>query len=81
MFKGLGSGDNGEFTFLDILAVVSFLIGFQNLNLNLTQEDKQQLENDLTMKADMLLKEIHEHLRQQDNKIDQILEMVKDKKI
>lgn len=81
MFKGLGSGDNGEFTFLDILAVVSFLIGFQNLNLNLTQEDKQQLENDFTIKADMLLKEIHEHLRQQDNKIDQILEMVKDKKI
>lgn len=44
MKKGLGSGENGELTFLDTLAIASFLISMQNLDLNLTQEDKQELE-------------------------------------
>ena len=41
--RGLGSGENGEFTFLDILAILSFIIGAMNLDENLTQGDKQDL--------------------------------------
>ena len=72
--KGLGSGDNGEFTFLDILSMMSFMIGTMNLNENLTQGDKQDLLQEFSSKADLLLKEIHTHLQQQDEKIDKILE-------
>lgn len=72
--KGLGSGDNGEFTFLDILSMMSFMIGTMNLNENLTQGDKQDLLQEFSSKADLLLKEIHAHLQQQDEKIDKILE-------
>ena len=56
--KGLGSGENGEFTFLDMLNILSFLIGTMNLNENLTQGDKQDLLEEFSTKADVLLKEI-----------------------
>jgi len=72
--KGLGSGENGEFTFLDILSILSFLIGTMNLNENLTQGDKQELLEEFSTKADVLLKEIHSHLEKQDNKLNKILE-------
>lgn len=72
--RGLGSGPNGEFTFLDILNMMSFLIGTMNLQENLTQGDKQDLMKKFSEKADDLLKEIHQHLQEQDNKIDKILE-------
>ena len=74
MSKGLGSGDSGEFTFIDFLALVSFWISLQNLELNLTQKDKQDLENELSEKSEQLLDEIHGHLTEQDRKIDLILE-------
>lgn len=72
--KGLGSGDNGEFTFLDIITLVSFYIGIMNYDENLTQSDKQELENQLSNKIDLLLNEIHGHLEMQDKKIDYIIE-------
>ena len=74
--KGLGSGENGEFTFLDMLSILSFLIGTMNLNENLTQGDKQDLLEEFSTKADILLKEIHSHLEKQDNKLDKILEEI-----
>lgn len=72
--NGLGSGDNGEFTFLDLLAMASFFIGLENYDMNLTQDDKQDLMNELSGKAEKLLKEIHNHLAEQDRKMDLILE-------
>ena len=72
--KGLGSGENGEFTFLDILSIMSFMIGTMNLNENLTQGDKQDLLQEFSTKADLLLKEIHSHLQEQDDKLDKLLE-------
>ena len=69
----LGSGDNGEFTFLDIVSIASFLIGVMNLEENLTQGDKQELMENLSSKADLLLKEIHRHLEEQDSKLDEII--------
>ena len=63
---GLGSGQRGEFTFLDTIALASFFIGLMNLDENLTQGDKQELQHDLSEKADLLLEEIHSHLEKQD---------------
>lgn len=71
---GLGSGENGQFTFLDTINLISFTIGLMNLNENLTQGDKQDLLETFSQKADDLLNEIHSHLKQQDIKIDKILE-------
>ena len=71
---GLGSGENGQFTFLDTVNLISFTIGLMNLNENLTQGDKQDLLKTFSQKADDLLNEIHSHLKQQDIKIDKILE-------
>ena len=69
----LGSGDNGEFTFLDTISIISFLVGVMNLDENMTQGDKQELMEELSRKADLLLTEIHSHLEAQDTKIDEIL--------
>lgn len=75
--SGLGSGDYGEFTFLDIITLISFFIGLANLEENLTQGDKQELQEDLSNKADLLLNEIHSHLEEQDKKLDLILQEIR----
>lgn len=58
--------DSNQFDFLDMLGVLSFLIGMMNLDENLTQ-------GDLADKAKLILDEIHGHLQAQDEKIDEIL--------
>lgn len=73
----IGSDINGEFTFIDIIAVISLAIGLENLNENLTQGDKQDLQDDLSKNMDKVLTEIHSHLEDQDKKIDEILEVLK----
>lgn len=72
--SGLGSGENGQFTFLDIVSVLSFFIGLENLDANLTQSDKQELQHDLIEITNKLLTEIHSHLQDQDDKLDKLLE-------
>lgn len=63
--------------FIDALSVASFLIGLQNLELNITQEDFQQMMSSIDKKTETLLTEIHGHLEQQDEKIDEILRRLK----
>lgn len=81
--KGLGSGDFGEFTFLDYITLVSFFIGLENLDLNITQEDmdKQTADLDAHVNAQLhdALTEIHQHLEIQDNKLDKLLELLGEK--
>ena len=62
-----------QLSFIDLLSIASFAISLENLEENMTQSDKQDLQKELSDKADLLLKEIHEHLERQDNKIDEIL--------
>ena len=77
MTRGLGSGDNGEWTFLDVLTLISFIVGLQNLDMNITQEDMANTTAELDAKVDAkfsrALDEIHSHLELQDHKIDDIL--------
>lgn len=72
--SGLGSGDNGEFTFLDIISIISFCVGLQNLDINLAQEDLDNQTQELDRRLRDVVNDIHEHLQLQDNKIDMILE-------
>lgn len=71
--NGLGSGDNGQFTFLDIISLTSFLIGLMNLDENLTQ-------GDLADKAQLILDGIHGHLKEQDEKLDMIIRRLDNEK-
>lgn len=65
-----------QLDYLDILNIISFAIGLKNLEENMGQSDKQELIRNLSDKADLLLKEIHGHLQEQDKKIDLILEKI-----
>lgn len=58
--------DDRQFDILDILNILSFIIGVKNLNENLSQNTAGDL-------LSVAVKEIHGHLSEQDRKIDLIL--------
>lgn len=58
--------DRQQFDILDILNILSFIIGVKNLNENLSQNTA----GDLLSAA---VNEIHDHLAEQDHKIDLIM--------
>ena len=70
--------NSNPLTFLDIINLMSFMIAIMNLNENLTQGDKQELLESLSNQTSELLNEIHSHLKEQDKKIDSILEVLND---
>ena len=69
--------NNGEWTFLDIITLISFVIGLQNLEMNITQEDMQNTTERLDSALRKEVRDIHRHLQEQDDKIDMILEELK----
>lgn len=69
---------NKQLTFLDLLNVASFLIGLENLDANMDQNDKQDLQRDLSESTERLLTEIHAHLEEQDAKIDSIVKKLEE---
>ena len=74
--SGLGSGSNGEFTFLDMISIISFCVGLQNLDINLAQEDLDNQTQELDRRLKQVVDDIHEHLQMQDEKINEILEVL-----
>jgi enamine deaminase RidA (YjgF/YER057c/UK114 family) len=71
---------NGQYDLLDILNILSFVIGILNYNENLTQGDKQEIMQTFDKQAQQILSEIHQHLEQQDMKIDRILKQLEGQK-
>lgn len=69
----LGSGDNGEFTFLDVLSIISFCVGLQNLDLNITAQDIDSQTQKLDESLRRVVDDIHHHLSVQDTKLNIIL--------
>ena len=67
-----GSGSCGEWTFIDVLSILSFIIGLQNLDLNLAQEDLDRQTQDFDSRLRSVVDDIHRHLQEQDEKIDEI---------
>lgn len=65
---------NNQFEFLDILSVLSFIIGLLNYNETLTAKDKRELMDEVDKKTAEILAEIQTHLEIQDKKIDKIIE-------
>ena len=66
--------NNGQLDFIDLISILSFVIALMNLDENMTQGDKQDIQEDLANKAELLLDEIHAHLESQDDKLDFIIE-------
>ena len=71
--SGIGSGNNGELTFLDILSIISFCVGLQNLELNITASDIDAQTQDLDKRLHGVINDIHGHLSVQDTKLNLIL--------
>lgn len=72
----IGSGDNGELTFLDMISIISFCVGLQNLDLNIAQEDLDNQTQELDARLRRVVDDIHKHLQEQDEKINQMLEVI-----
>lgn len=74
----MGTGVRGELTFLDIVTLISFCIGLQNLEENLSQTDLHEADAENAKRQDAILSEIHDHLTAQDRKLDNILAILKE---
>lgn len=74
--SGYGSGDNGQFTFLDILNIISFWVGLQNLELNIGQQDLDNQTQELDRRLKAVVDDIHKHLQEQDVQIKEIIEVL-----
>ena len=62
--------NNRQLDFLDLISIVGFVVGLANYDENLDQSSLQTT-------LDGALQEVHRHLKEQDLKIDEILERVK----
>lgn len=62
---------------IDALSVLSFLIGLENLSLNVSQNDlqdqTQELDAKFSTQTAAALAEIHAHLQEQDEKLNRII--------
>lgn len=62
--------NNGEqFSILDAIAVVSFVIGMANYSENVSQSQMQNTVNNAVL-------DIHEHLKAQDEKLNLVLSLL-----
>lgn len=64
---------NWDNNFINTVNVLDFLISMKNLQENTAQTDQQNLEERVNEKIQLALKEIHNHLQEQDKKIDLIM--------
>ena len=70
---GIGSGENGELKFLDILSIISFAIALENLDLNISARDLDAQTQELDERLRKVIDDIHGHLSVQDAKLNLIL--------
>ena len=72
------TNENGSLTFLDIISILSFVIGLENLDMNITQEDIQENTTMLDEKLKKEVDDIHSHLAIQDTKLNHIVHLLED---
>ena len=53
--------DNQQLDFLDLLNILSFVIGILNYQENLTQSDKQELLHKVDEDTQTAIREVHNH--------------------
>ena len=74
--------DNGQLDFLDLISIMSFVIGLENLEMNITQNDIATQTADIDERVNKhlheVLDEIHNHLESQDVRLSAIEEKLKE---
>ena len=74
--------DNGQLDFLDLISIMSFVIGLENLEMNITQNDianqTAEIDERVNDHLQSVLNEIHKHLEEQDNRLSAIEETLKE---
>lgn len=70
--------DNKELDSLDILSVLSFIIGYKNLIENRQQSKQNDVQVANDKQAEYLLNHLHEMFEDQNKKIDRILEILEE---
>ena len=65
--------------FMDLLAVLSFIIGILNYDENLSQSDKDDLMHELDEKTTKMLDKIEEDLEEQNDMLREILKRLEHK--
>lgn len=69
---------NNQIQLMDVLNLMSLFIELLNLDANLTQNDKQELIEDMHQSLHQMVDDIHDHLQKQDQKIDDMYRMISD---
>ena len=68
---------------MDLINLLSFIIGIKNFNLNVSQNDLQKQTQEIDEKVEEKVKsaliDIHNHLQLQDEKIDYITSLLKNR--
>ena len=67
-------------SFLDTLAIVSFVVGMANYSENLTQSDKDDIMKTLDQQTRDILTKIEESLERQNEMLREILDRLEDHK-
>lgn len=70
--------NNEQLTLLDILNILSFIIGILNYNENLTQGDKQELMQEIYNKISLVLDKVQKHLEIQDKQLNIIIKRLEE---
>lgn len=70
--------NNEQPTLLDILNILSFIIGILNYNENLTQGDKQELMQEIDNKISLVLDKVQKHLEIQDKQLNIIIKRLEE---
>lgn len=73
--------NNEQLSLLDILNILSFIIGILNYNENLTQGDKQELMQEIDNKISLVLDKVHKHLDIQDKQLNIIIKRLEELEI
>lgn len=71
-------GMNQNNNYWNALGVASFIFGLMNYEENVTQGDLQQIMDNSNRVQDEVINRIEEHLLKQDQKINKILEILKE---
>lgn len=73
--------NNEQLSLLDILNILSFIIGILNYNENLTHGDKQELMQEIDNKISLVLDKVQKHLEIQDKQLNIIIKRLEELKI
>lgn len=73
--------NNEQLSLLDILNILSFIIGILNYNENLTQRDKQELMQEIDNKISLVLDKVQKHLEIQDKQLNIIIKRLEELEI